>query len=152
MHVLADPLLALLAGVLVGLVVTWVLLRRSATARARDRFEAWRAGGEAGIRRTTLAAARGGIKADVGTGLAEVGLAAVMETLPFEAADLRFVGDPVTFVVFDGHTEVKDRASPALRGVSFVTVTDRHRDPADPGLLVAECVAGGRVEWLTVRI
>jgi hypothetical protein len=47
---------------------------------------------------------------------------------------------------------VKDRASPALRGISFVTVGTPPSDADDPGLLIAECVAGGRVEWMTLRL
>ena len=68
--------------------------------------------------------------------------------LPYVAADVRFVGDPVTFVVFDGHTEVKDGAGGDLRGVSFLEVESSEED----SLLVAECVDAGRVEWLTVRL
>lgn len=144
---MADLLSAATLGLLVGLILTSVLLHRSATARARDRFEAWRAGEGAGLRRRTLTAARGGIKADVATGLA-----VAVEAFPFEASDARFVGDPVAFVVFDGHTEVKDRASPSLRGISFVTMGAPRSEGEDPGLLVAECVAGGRVEWMTLRL
>lgn len=144
---LLDLLGAVGIGALAGLVVTAVLLHRSAAARARDRFEAWRADEHAGIRRSTLASARGGIKAEVSRGLGHA-----VGALPFEAADVRFLGDPVTFVVFDGHTEVKDRSSYSLRGISFVTVGDAFTDPDGTGLLIAECVAGGRVEWLTVRL
>lgn len=134
-------------GVLAGVVVTAVLLHRSAAARARDRFGAWRADEHAGIRRNTLAAARGGIKEEVSRGLGHAA-----GTLPFEAADVRFLGDPVTFVVFDGHTAVKDRSSSSLRGISFVSMGDAFTDPDGTGLLIAECVAGGRLEWLTVRL
>jgi predicted Holliday junction resolvase-like endonuclease len=143
----ADLLIAALFGVVAGIVLTAVLLHRSAAARARDRFEAWRADERAGLRHRTLAAARGGIKAEVAEGFADV-----VDAFPFEASDARFVGDPVAFVVFDGHTEVKDRASPSLRGVSFVTMAAPDGDGDDPGLLVAECVAGARVEWLTLRL
>ena len=144
---MADLLVGALLGIAAGLVLTTALLHRSAVARARDRFDAWRAGEETGIRRTTLASARGGIKAEVARGLADV-----VDALPFEASDVRFLGDPVAFVVFDGHTEVKDRASPDLRGVSFVSMAAGPVDGDDVGLLVAECVAGGRVEWLTLRL
>lgn len=144
---MADLLTAAGVGVLFGLVLTAVLLHRWASARARDRFVAWRADERAGLRRHTLTAARGGIKADVAIGLAEL-----LEAFPFEACDARFVGDPVAFVVFDGHTEVKDRAAPTLRGISFVTMGPPELDRDDPGLLVAECVASGRVEWMTLRL
>lgn len=144
---MADLLTAALFGALVGVVLTAVLLHRSASARARDRFGAWRADESAGLRRRTLTGARGGIKADVATGLAEV-----VEAFPFEASDARFVGDPIAFVVFEGHTEVKDRAAPSLRGISFVTMGPPCFDGDDPGLLIAECVAGGRVDWMTLRL
>lgn len=148
---MAELLVAVLAGVAGGVAVTWVLLRRSAAARAHDRFTAWCATDRVALRRRAVRDGRGGVKQEVGRDLAEVA-----DLFPFEASDVRFVGDPVTFVVFDGHTEVKDRAGTALRGVAFVTVTDGAADGAaegaDDSFLVAECVAAGRVEWLTLKL
>lgn len=144
------------AGLVAGAGAAYVLLRRWALARARGRFEAWRASELPGVRRRAAGRQRGGLKAAVGDDL-RAGSLARLGTLPFEAADARFLGDPVTFVVFDGHTDVKDRAGAALRGVSFVTVAPGAPAggvpcPGADALLVAECVAGGRVEWLTVRL
>ena len=138
---MAD-LVAMGAGLLAGLVASWLLLRRAALARAEDRFEAWRATEGAAERRRTAAASRAATKDGIGSEAGGWGGA-----LAFAPADVRFLGDPVTFVVFDGHTDVKDRACPGLREVCFVGAGDEtdHR-------LVAECVAGGRVEWATVRL
>lgn len=152
---MAD-LLAAGAGVVAGGLVAFVLLRRWALARARRRFEVWRVSELPALRRRAAGHERGDVKAAVGEDLragGPVGLAA----LPFEPADARFVGDPVTFVVFDGHTDVKDRAGAAVHGVSFVTVAPEGPNGGGPSpdadaLLVAECVAGGRVEWLTARL
>lgn len=144
------------AGLAAGVLAALFLLRRWALARARRRFELWRVSELPALRRRAAGEERGGIKAAVGDDLRTGGLVP-LAALPFEPADARFVGDPVTFVVFDGHTDVKDRAGAAVHGVSFVTVAPEGPaggvpSPGAAGLLVAECVAGGRVEWLTLRM
>ena len=66
---LAGLVVASLTGVGAGLVLTSVLLRRSAAARARDRFAAWCATAGVAVRRSALEKARGGIKEAVGRDL-----------------------------------------------------------------------------------
>lgn len=138
-----GDLIALTAGVLAGLVASWMALRRAALARAADRFEAWRATEGTAVRRRTAATARAATK----EALASAGGGSDGEGLGFAPADVRFLGDPVTFVVFDGHTDVKDRAGPELREVCFLCAAE-----GTGRELVAECVTGGRVEWATVRL
>lgn len=156
-----GDLVALTGGILAGVAVSWLALRRTALARAADRFEAWRATEGAAVRRRTTALARAATKDGVAAGsggwdAGELGPA---------PADARFLGDPVAFVVFDGHTDVKDRALPALREVRFVSVPGPaplgRTGWAGPGCrpvadgvadCVPECVAAGRVEWATVRL
>ncbi len=92
-------------------------------------------------------AGKTGIAADLPGGLA----------LPFLAADAHFVGHPVHLIVFDGDSEVKADVIDELHGIVMVTtappggragVGDGARRDAD---LVAECLAGRRVRWETIR-
>jgi len=141
---MAEVLVALIVGSLAGAVLTHVLVRRSALGEARARFEAWRAQDIGYLRRDAAARGRLRTKADVG-----LPLVGSLAGLPFAPADVRFLGDPVAFVVFDGHSAVKDGAVESLSGVVFVQAADPSGVLADTGP-VAECVAGGRIGWETL--
>jgi len=144
---MADFLGPLLVGLLAGVIVTIVLMRRGAEAQARGRFESWRATDIRRIRRDAVDTERSTLKDRVGGELAQQ-----MEPFPFVPADTRFIGNPVQFVVFDGHTEVKDRSAETLRGVVFVSVNDDASAGNADRELVEECVAGGRLSWLTLSM
>lgn len=143
----AEILVAIFLGFLTGVVIAYVLLRRASESQAHGQFETWRAQETRGIRKNVLEDQRAYLKSRVADGLA-----LDSQIFPFVPADTRFLGDPVHFVVFDGHTEIKDRSATQLRGVVFVTTGD-FGDAQDTGLrLVEECVNRGKVRWLTVSI
>ena len=150
----AEILIPLLAGLGAGMVLTIGLLRHTAWVRAEDRLDAWASRQSRQVRRQELSAGRAALKDLVGADVAAANTGASDDTdrgaLPFLPADARFIGDPVTFVVFDGHTEVKDRAAPTLRAISFVSLAGLDRAPTAEAQLVAECLAEGHVDWLTV--
>jgi predicted Holliday junction resolvase-like endonuclease len=133
-------------GLVAGVIVTLVLMRRAAMTRAQGQFQTWRAEELRNIRRSALDAERSTLKERVGRELA-----AQMDPFPFVAADARFIGHPVEFVVFDGHTEVKDRSATALRGVVFFAVCESASEGSDAAL-VEECIADGRLSWLTLSM
>jgi len=137
---------AALAGLAAGWVLASVLLRRAALDEARAQFDAWRMADVGRIRRVALNGARFGLKSRTGSGAM-----GPLVGLPFIAADCRFLGDPVAFVVFDGHSEVKDHAAEALREIVFVSVGDP-RNPTDEAALVAECIARGNLRWETLTL
>lgn len=146
MNDIAGAGVGVLVGLISGLVLAYALLRSSARTQARGEFESWRAKELRSIRRQALAESRAATKERVGEDAA-----GAVEQFPFVAADARFLGDPVAFVVFDGHTEVKDRSMGTLRTVAFVAITST-AETARESLLVEECIADGRVEWLTITV
>jgi len=103
------------------------------------------------VTRTALDAGRLAGKAGIAAGLPG------SLTLPFFAADAHFVGHPVHLIVFDGDSEVKADVIDELHGIVMVT-TAPPGDRAGVGdgalsdaHLVAECLAGRRVRWETIR-
>src|SRR5437016_4776590 len=140
-------LVSLVVGLIAGVLVTIALMRRAASERAQARFESWRTAGLRGIRRDALNAERSSLKERVGAEVAER-----MEPFPFVAADTRFIGHPVQFIVFDGHTEVKDHEGETLRGVVFVSIANEGAIGDADARLVEECVTAGRLSWLTLSM
>ena len=145
-HVVSLAILTA-GGLVAGVAITLALMRRSALDKAEARFELWRT---AGLRQMRQAAVDEG-RAVVKQRLSDV-LAVDMEPIPFTGADVRFVGHPVHYVVFDGHTEVKDGDASQLREVVFVSLVQRGRTSSPFSRLVEECVAKGRVAWMTLSV
>jgi predicted Holliday junction resolvase-like endonuclease len=139
-------LLSLAVGLLAGFLITYLLLRRSSISLAEGQFQASQASELRRIRHEELDTRRGDLKRQIGD---DLGVEA--ESFPFEAADARFIGHPVHYVVFDGHTEIKDRSLDSLRGVIFVSLRS-DQSPAFESQLVEECVAAGRLRWMTMPI
>jgi predicted Holliday junction resolvase-like endonuclease len=143
---------ALAVGVLLGLLAGLALLRRSAGVRAEGLFRTWQAEEAAELRRGAAEASRLDGKTTVSAGVAGDG------ALPFLAADAHFVGHPVHLVVFDGDSEVKAGIVDDLRAIVLVHASGlgaagargEEQARADAAL-VAECLAGRRVRWETVR-
>jgi predicted Holliday junction resolvase-like endonuclease len=143
---------ALAGGALLGLLAGMALLRRSAGVRAEGLLRTWQAEEVGELRRAAAEASRLAGKTTVSAGMAGEG------ALPFLAADAHFVGHPVHLVVFDGDSEVKAGIVDDLRAIVLVQApglgaagargNERVRSDA---ALVAECLAGGRVRWETVR-
>lgn len=138
--------MALAVGLVIGVAMSLVLMTRAAAARAEGAFDSWLATQARRATQAALADGRAGWKRLVGDEMAPR-----MRPLPFEAGDVRFVGHPVHFVVFDGYGELRSSSSGEIREVVLVTATG----PAwgrDDDELVSECVGAGRVRWQTLRI
>jgi hypothetical protein len=133
-------LVAAVAGALAGALAGLLLLRRSAWARAEVLLQAWQVEEGRAIGAGAAAEARLSVKARLPT----------VEGIDLLAADCRWLGDPVLLVAFDGDSEVKAAEAPELRAVTFVSGPGT--EAAEEAAAVAECVAAGRVRWVTLRL
>jgi predicted Holliday junction resolvase-like endonuclease len=148
---LRAALIGLAVGFALGVVILAALRRRIEQRQARGRFERWTAADSRRAVRHGVDRGRAGIKQELGADLAPR-----LTAFPFEAADIRFLGHPSHFVVFDGHTDVQDRRSGELAEVVFVTVrsgpaTTGASDAMADADLLHECLRAGRVRWSTLR-
>lgn len=141
-----TALVALAAGFAAGLLAMALAWRSLVEARAARQLERWQAGRD---RREVLQAVdahRAGAKAQLGSELAPL-----LPAFPYEPADIRFLGHPAQFVVFAGHTAVKDGRQKELVEVVLVTLRSEGGDGGDARLL-DECLRAGRVRWVTLRV
>lgn len=142
-----SALVALAAGFAAGMLAVALAWRSLVEVRAARQLERWRAG--RGDRRAVLQAVhahRAGAKAQLGSELAPL-----LPALPYEPADIRFLGHPAQFVVFAGHTAVKDGRQAELAEVVLVSLRSEGGEGADARLL-DECLRAGRVRWVTLRV
>lgn len=138
-------LAAVVIGVLAGAAVVVGLGRAVAGRRARRWYANWDERDRKADVKHLVADRRAGVKHQLGLELAPEGI-----DLPFEPADVKFLGHPAHFVVFDGKTDVAHHSANEIREVLFV-MAPFGGHPAD-ARLVQECVEAGRVRWLTVRL
>lgn len=129
---------------MVGFLLVLVLMRRAAQAEASGRFAEWRATEEPRIRQGAVERLRTQLKERVGEGMAEVAV-----EFPFTPSDARFVGHPVTYVVFDGYADVQARSADELRAVVFV---DASSPPDGSAELVRSCLQRGDVNGVTLTL
>lgn len=92
------------------------------------------------VRREALTQTRAVLKARVGSVVtASLGDFA---DCPFALADFRFLGDPVPYVVFEGHTDATGRYGEDLSVVFVVDARDGWPSTRE-SRLIEECVAAG---------
>ncbi len=142
---MSDALLGLLIGILAGAALVYVLMQRAADAQIAGEVAKWKASELYAIRREALAEVRPDVRRRVG-----VTVARWTHAFPFRQSDARFIGHPVDYLVFDGYSDLRAGAEATITRITFVAVADG--TPHPDAQLVAECVQGGRVRWLTLEI
>ncbi|MGH3440796.1 MAG: Holliday junction resolvase-like protein [Nitriliruptorales bacterium] len=141
-----DPLSVFVVGLVVGLAVAWILLRRFAQARAWADLERWRADELPRERRDAIARSRSTLKGTVGEQLAPL-----LGGFPFAPSDARFLGNPVDYIVFDGYTALKERETDELEEIVFVEVKHGGQLTREERR-IRDCVAAGRVRFEIVQL
>ena len=126
-----------LGAVLLGLGLGWVV-GRAVTRRAMEIDAAQR---EAIVRRDAIRRSRATFG---GQALEE--LAPQFPDFPYNPKDLRFLGDPIDYVVFDGLTEGD------LRDIVLLEVKSGRSDLRASQRAVRDAVTDGRVSWRVYRV
>lgn len=127
-------------GVLIVAVIAW-LGYRLVEYRANLRFERWKAAHSKAISREAIKGSQAAV-----SGRVFERVAPYLPGFAFNPRDVRFIGDPVDFVVFDGLAEGN------LRKVVFVEVKSGAADLNGNERRVKRSIGERRVEWLMYRV
>ena len=133
---------AVLLGVLTGVVLGWLLMRRRVDAWASGWFERWRQAESDSVREDSLLRSRAVLR-----GRASEQLAPITAGFPFDPADARFIGSPVDFVVFDGCRDVRAGRRDSLRRIVLVDVKTGGSSLTTVQRRVRDCLVEGRYSW-----
>ena len=136
-------------GLSIGLVLFWLLrysLEKSIYREYAARFEEWIKSEEESIREDSLRRSRSSIKARITEQIVPI-----LPNFAYNASDMRFLGDPIDYVVFDGYTEAKDAGVPDIREIVFVEVKQGKASLTKEQRLIKEAVEAHRVRWEVVR-
>ena len=127
-------------AVLVVAVIAWLGYRLVAY-RANLRFERWKAAHSRAISRDAIKGSQAAV-----SGRVFERVAPYLPGFAFNPRDVRFIGDPVDFVVFDGLAEGN------LRRVVFVEVKTGAGDLNGNERRVKSSIVERRVEWQMYRV
>lgn len=139
-------LIGLLAGLLVGAPIGYLLFRSLEMGNLQRELDVWKQTESESIREDSLRRSRSGIKARITEQIVPI-----LPNFAYNASDMRFLGDPIDYVVFDGYTEAKDAGVPDIREIVFVEIKQGKASLTKVQRLIKEAVEAHRVRWEVVR-
>lgn len=140
-------ILAFVVGLVVGLFVGWRLLQRWRNSAVTRRFEAWREAEEQKIATEARERSEAVLTGKLGEQFAPFWL-----EFPFQPADVRFLGSPIDFVVFDGAADVRLGRATGLRRIVLVDIKTGHARLTPVQRRIKECVEAGRVRFQEIQV
>jgi predicted Holliday junction resolvase-like endonuclease len=70
---------------------------------------------------------------------------------PYHLSDMRFMGMPIDYIIFDGYTETKD-GDGFIRKIIFADVKTGSARLSPHQRSIRDAVESGRVEWQTIQL
>lgn len=74
------------------------------------------------------------------------------ERCPYLLSDMRFMGMPIDYIVFDGYTECKDAGQDYINKVVFIDIKTGNAQLSRHQKLIKDAIESGRISWETIRI
>ncbi len=132
------PIILFFSGLILGIILTYYLLKE----RARGWLKEWKTEYEEKVRKDALERSRAALKGKVGEQIAPF-----LAKFQHEPSDARFIGSPVDYVIFEGHSKEDPR------GITFADIktgSTARLSPLQRGFKKA--VEEGNVYWETIRL
>lgn len=142
-------ILIAVAAFLSGIVVAYLLFRARVgifEERARNDLERWKQECTEEIRRDSVNRSRSTLKGKIAEQMAPF-----LPGFPYSAADARFIGSPIDFIVFDGYSEAKEGHGEEVSVVLVEVKQGKGRLTREESL-IRRAVEEGRVSWKMVTI
>lgn len=133
-------LVAVVAGLALGLLAGVRLSQARVHRRAMARFKRWQA--EQLLDDQALAAKR---SRAVLRGQVVEQLAPLFDEFRYDLRDARFLGKPVDFLIFDGHCDVQAGRAAELREIVFLDIKTGNATLSTLERRIKECVEAGSV-------
>ncbi len=147
---LQDVAIGLLIGLMVAVFVLIVMRERlkSRIAHVEEEFRRLMFEEEERIRKDAVDKSRHVLKGKI----AEQIVPLLRDVFRYEAADARFIGNPVDYVIFDGYTSAKDSHTDRPITVVLADVKTGRARLSRTERMIKEAVEAGRVRWETIRL
>ena len=135
---LSFGIILFVMGVIFGVLITYYLLKE----RAKGWFKEWKTEHESNVRKDALERSRAALKGKVGEQFAPI-----LPIFEYEPADARFIGSPVDYIIFEGHSEENPKS------ITFADIKTGQSARLTPKQKeFKRIVKEGKVDWETIRI
>lgn len=132
------PIILFIAGLILGIVLTYYFLK----GRAKGWLDEWKTKYEEKIRRDVIKRSRATLKGRVGEQMAPL-----FPVFDYEPADARFIGSPVDYVIFEGHSEEEPE------GITFADIkTGKTAKLTTLQRGFKKAIEQGKVGWETIHL
>lgn len=74
----------------------------------------------------------------------------IMPSCPYLPSDMRFIGHPIDYIIFDGYTETKDGEG-EIREIIFADIKTGKSSLSKHQRAIRDAVVAGRVRWQVMR-
>lgn len=83
--------------------------------------------------------------------LAEQMYPLLTESCPYTLSDMRFMGMPVDYIIFDGYTDCKD-GDGHIREIIFADIKSGQAQLSKTQRSIRDAISAGRVRWETINL
>lgn len=132
------PIILFFSGLILGIILTYYLLKE----RAKGWLEEWKTEQEKKIRKDALDRSRATLKGKVGEQIAPF-----LSKFQHNPSDARFIGSPVDYIIFEGHSKENPKS---IILADIKTGTTARLTPLQKGFKKA--VEEGKVSWETIHL
>ncbi|MDQ8935224.1 Holliday junction resolvase-like protein [Acinetobacter rudis] len=146
---------AILIGMVLGALLTYVLLFSSRNSRIKAEYEKYIAELELEHQQQLTKARKSSVNTSraVLKGKMAEQLAPLLPEFQYLPSDAKFLGDPVDYIVFDGYSDFRDGDGYAEDiDVIFIDIKSGGARLSKGQQAIAEAIAQGRVRFETLRI
>ncbi|MFW9806336.1 MAG: Holliday junction resolvase-like protein [Candidatus Thorarchaeota archaeon] len=147
-------LVDILLGLSVGLILTasvYLIMKmqlRHRIAIVEKEFRQTWAEQESSIRKDAADRSRYVLKGKIAEHLVPL----YKEVFKYDPSDARFLGAPIDYIIFDGYTAVKDKASDEPITVILADIKTGNATLNHTERKIKEAVESGRVRWETIQL
>jgi len=130
-------LIIFVGGLLLGTLLTYRLLKE----RAKGWLEKWKTEHEKEIRKDSVKKSRSTIKGKIGEQIAPF-----LSKFEYNPSEARFIGSPVDYIIFEGHSEDNPK------GVTFVDIKiGKTARLTSSQRALKKAIENGNVSWETIH-
>lgn len=127
-----------LSGLILGIILAYYFFK----GRAKTWYKEWKTEYESQIRKDAVDRSRAVLKGKVGEQFAPF-----FSAFDYEPSDARFIGSPVDYIIFEGHSEENPK------GVTFADIKTGKNSKLNPMQRgFKRAVERGKVSWETIRL
>lgn len=135
-------IVTLIVGLIIGIVLAYIFLRARVSAQLSKWKTEFREEFEDKTRREALERSRAALKGRVGEQLAPL-----LPMFEYEPSDARFIGSPVDYVIFEGHSKEKPK------GITFADIkTGKTARLTKRQKGFKKAIENGKVKWETIHV